>query len=89
MEPFAPERIGTWILAIAQEEDGTLWFGSAQQGILRARNGEVRTFGLDDGLPSMSVEALLLARGGTLWAGTHAGRVLHFCRPRRVAPRSS
>lgn len=73
MEPFAPERIDEGILAIAEEPDGTLWIGTQDAGVLRVQGSHIEAFGMDDGLPSEMVQALLITQDGTVWAGTNRG----------------
>ena len=55
---------------------GDVWV-AADDGISLIRWGDrqVRTFGLEDGLPSLRTGAILRDRAGTLWAGTDGGLV--------------
>jgi signal transduction histidine kinase/streptogramin lyase len=61
------ERVET----VAEDAGGTLWFGS-RGGLTRWRGGEERTFREADGLPALSVTAVL-PDGERLWVGTERG----------------
>ena len=78
------------IRCLVVDRAGTLWMGTRGQGLGRFRDGELRRFGRDDGLPSSSVTALGLDPQGQLLVATGSGGVEVFhnglLRPRlRVA----
>ena len=52
--------------------DGSLWIGTADNGLLRYRNGGFEKIG-GPGLPSTSIRALLLDSRGVLWIGADGG----------------
>jgi hypothetical protein len=58
-----------------EDEDGTLWIGTEDGGLVRHRNGAFRTFTTDDGLPHRWVKAIRSDDGGLLIA-TDAGLTL-------------
>ncbi len=63
------------ILTLAQTGDGAVWAGSHQTGAFRLDPGTKmwRGYGTAQGLPSTDVRQLVVARDGTLWAGTGTG----------------
>jgi ligand-binding sensor domain-containing protein len=46
---------GNRFINILAESDDTLWIGTEQQGLVRYKNGEFRTFTVADGLPSNNI----------------------------------
>ena len=56
------------IYAMAQEADGTMWFGTGH-GLFRLRDGRWSRFGAADGLHGEHVRALRVDASGTLWVG--------------------
>ena len=61
------------VLAMAQSDDGALWFGTNESGLKRYESGRWETFTTEDGLPSNRVQVISFARDGTVWIGTPAG----------------
>ncbi len=53
--------------------DGTLWIGSNAAGLYSYRDGVFRRYGLDEGLPDLSVRAIAVDSSGALWVGTARG----------------
>ena len=54
--------------------DGSLWFGFAEPGgVGRLQGGELRHYGVNDGLPEGNVLALFEDPDGTMWAGNREG----------------
>ena len=66
------------IVTFAESPDGTLWFGSADAGLSRYRDGRFTTFTKADGLPSDAIRALHVGEAGTLWIGTRGGGLVRF-----------
>ena len=60
-------------IALAADADGTVWMGTAGRGLVRLRQGSVRTFTHADGLPDDWIVAILDGGDGTLWLATHLG----------------
>jgi diguanylate cyclase (GGDEF)-like protein len=61
-----------FIRAVHPQADGSLWIGTLE-GLARAKDGVVRTYGTAEGLTSNIVYALLRVRDGSMWVGTSAG----------------
>ena len=66
-QPFGDVR------AMAQDQAGALWFGTAGGGLVRRENGNFRRYKTSDGLSSDFIECLHLAGDGALWIGTFGG----------------
>ena len=66
-QPFGDVR------AMAQDQAGALWFGTAGSGLVRLQNGTFRRFKKPDGLSSDFIECLHFADDGALWIGTFGG----------------
>ena len=75
--PGAEDLSRESVIAMAQGQDGSIWFGTWGGGLLRYRDGELQTFTSEDGLPANRVEAVLPAADGSVWVGTPAG-VAHY-----------
>ncbi len=63
---------GNLVYAIAQDEQGVLWFGT-ENGVSRYDGKAWRNFRRADGLLDSNVYALAAAPGGSVWAGTKRG----------------
>ncbi len=61
------------VLCMAQTEDGLLWFGTADGGLLLYDGQSWQAFTTAQGLPSDRVLALASAGDGSVWLGTPAG----------------
>src|ERR1051325_10274334 len=61
------------VQALLGDSRGGVGIGSAEGGLSMGRHGQPQNFGLDAGLPSMSVTALAEDKAGTLWVGTTSG----------------
>ncbi|HEY1787747.1 MAG TPA: two-component regulator propeller domain-containing protein, partial [Verrucomicrobiae bacterium] len=61
------------IRALAEEPDGTLWFGMLGGGVGRLKNGVIKQFRQSDGLSSDFVQCLHLDEHNALWIGTYGG----------------
>lgn len=68
-----PGLRGTRMTALLADRDGTLWIGTESDGLARYHDGRFTTFGLDDGLPGLSVRALAQDGRGALWVATASG----------------
>jgi len=71
--PLIPDDAGV-SLAI-EAEDGTIWLGTDDHGLLRTGPGGSRLIGIEEGLPATSVTALCRDSRGHIWAGTVFGGV--------------
>lgn len=61
------------ILCMAQESDGTIWFGTDGEGIWRYAQGVWTRLTMADGLPSDRVQVIEPVDLGAVWVGTPAG----------------
>jgi len=66
-EDGGPERT---IFAIAQDTDGTMWFGT-DDGLYHLAGGRFQRFDKEDGLPGTHVRALHVDGQGVLWVGLY------------------
>lgn len=60
-------------LTVCASRDGSVWGGTDGAGVFRWRDGRVTHFGIEQGLASLQVNALLEDERTDLWAGTAAG----------------
>jgi signal transduction histidine kinase/ligand-binding sensor domain-containing protein/DNA-binding response OmpR family regulator len=66
--------IGSYsIRSIQEDRDGTLWIGTDGAGIKQYKDGQVRDWTGNGGLPAGVVWPILHARDGTVWIGTYDG----------------
>ncbi len=70
---FPPESPSGHVRAMAQTQDGTLWFGSEAGGLWQYRQGSWSNWNKANGLPANRVNALMLDSGNRLWVGTSHG----------------
>ncbi|HEX5221601.1 MAG TPA: two-component regulator propeller domain-containing protein [Verrucomicrobiae bacterium] len=62
---------------IAETRDGSLWFGTVEEGLLRLKQGEFRCYGTNDGLPAIGISTLHVDDDGRLWvAAADAGLMI-------------
>jgi ligand-binding sensor domain-containing protein/signal transduction histidine kinase len=61
----------SFVIAIAETSDGTLWLGTRDAGLLRVRPGTVQS--VAEGLPDLKINALLPGPEGVLWIATDRG----------------
>lgn len=59
------------VRALAEDTNGTLWFGMLGGGLGRLQDGVIKQFRKTDGLVSDFVQCLCLDPDGTLWIGTY------------------
>ena len=62
-----------FICALAEGPDGTVWAGSAGEGLLAFRGGSFEVLSARSGLSDNLTECLLMDQEGVLWVGTHGG----------------
>ena len=63
----------SFVSSLVEEPDGSVWAGSASEGLFEFKDGRLITINASSGLSDNSVESLLVDRDGNLWAGTDAG----------------
>jgi ligand-binding sensor domain-containing protein/signal transduction histidine kinase len=79
-----PRHLAThYICALAEQPDGTVWAGSAGEGLLEFKAGKLVVVNASSGLSDNLVESLLVDREGKLWVGTHGG--LNRIYPKKVS----
>lgn len=66
---FPSERI----VALAQDDDGSVWIATWDSGLLHLTDGPFSAIGTRQGLPSDNVFTFLQASDGALWIGGHEG----------------
>ncbi len=67
----APSNV--WIRAIAEDQEGSLWFGTNESGVFRVHNGSITQYSQKDGLPSDTVQSVVAAPNGDVWIATING----------------
>jgi signal transduction histidine kinase/ligand-binding sensor domain-containing protein/DNA-binding response OmpR family regulator len=81
-ELFKEEPLNQNISAILLDKEGTLWINSFDTGALyykKDKEKEIKQFYLSDGKPYYeSVYSMDNCRDGTIWIGTHDGKILKF-----------
>jgi signal transduction histidine kinase/ligand-binding sensor domain-containing protein len=64
------------INALYEDPSGTVWVGTWQGGLSRfdVKEGKIKTYTIDDGLPSMSIQAIIAdEKNRSLWLSTFEG----------------
>ncbi len=62
-----------WIQDLCEDRGHGLWIATNDSGLVRLKAGKAVSLGLAEGLPSINVRCLLIARNGDLWIGTDQG----------------
>ena len=62
-----PELAGVSVSGMAESPAGTLWFNTLNHGLLQLRDGVVRHFGSEDGLPAEHIYGISATGDGSLW----------------------
>ena len=66
------------VRAIAESEDGTIWFGMSGGGMASLQDDSIKQFRKQDGLGSDFVVCLNVQPDGTVWAGTSDNGLTRF-----------
>lgn len=66
---------GSYITALLEDRQGTLWLTSDNGGLVRYHDGQFSLYNTQDGLPSDMTKSLLEDREGSLWVGAEGGLV--------------
>jgi signal transduction histidine kinase/ligand-binding sensor domain-containing protein len=61
------------VFCLLVSRDGSLWIGTEGGGLLRYRQGQIRTYSVADGLAYPIVRTLFEDANGAIWAGTDFG----------------
>lgn len=64
---------GHWDPSLYQDQEGSLWVGSANRGLSRFRDDVITAFGTEEGLSSEISWAVYEDRAENLWVGTSMG----------------
>jgi signal transduction histidine kinase/ligand-binding sensor domain-containing protein len=64
-----------WIQDLLEDADHNLWLATAADGLYRLHDGAAVRYTKNDGLPSDSVQCLMLDHRGILWVSTNEGIV--------------
>ena len=71
-----PKSFPYQVNSMVQDAEQTLWLATAQNGLLKIREGKVvQKWTTDDGLPANGCQAVLLSASGFIWVGTSRGLV--------------
>ena len=70
-EPPPPGTSDSFCTSVLVTSDDTVWYGCGRS-ICRNQGGNVRVWGLEDGVPSERWSALLLDKSGSLWARSNS-----------------
>lgn len=62
-----------YIRAIYEDDDGTMWFGSYGDGLIRMKDGKVRYITTHDGMFSNIVSHIIEDENGNFWMGSNNG----------------
>jgi len=62
-----------YVSTLAEQPDGTVWAGSASEGLFQFKGGKQAQIDASSGLSDNFIESLLVDRDGNLWVGTGAG----------------
>lgn len=68
-----PAMASSNVLALLQDDRGTLWAGLETGGVLRVRDGRLESFGPAQGLSGDPALCFAQGRGHRLWLGTDGG----------------
>lgn len=66
-------NVNTFISALAQAADGSVWIGAENGGLFRWKDGQYFSFNQTNGVLSDRVRALCCASDGSIWIGTTEG----------------
>ena len=66
------------VTSLAEDPSGQLWIGAFNGTVLRYDGHRYQAFGPKDGLPRMSVNAIVIARDGALWLASNGAGLVRF-----------
>jgi signal transduction histidine kinase/streptogramin lyase len=62
----------SYVAALAEEPDGTIWAGSVSEGLFQFKGGRLNAVNASSGLSDNLVTTLFVDRAGKLWVGTES-----------------
>jgi diguanylate cyclase (GGDEF)-like protein len=68
-----PAQTMEGVVTIFEDRQGTMWFGTTGNGLMRLRAGVFRVFTRDNGMVSNWILSMYEDRDGALWVGTNGG----------------
>ena len=74
-EGMSNQQIGEYVIALLEDSQGHLWFGTIGRGVARFDGSALKYFTAADGLKDNRIAAIAEDKEGNLWFGTHAGIV--------------
>lgn len=65
-----------YIRAIAEDQDGNMWFGSQYYGLYKLEvNGNLINYTMLDGLPNNKITDILITKNNSIWISTEGGGI--------------
>jgi ligand-binding sensor domain-containing protein len=61
------------VFCMLTAQDGSLWIGMEGSGLVHLAHGEMRAYGVEDGLTDTFVRAIAQDHNGNIWIGTNNG----------------
>ncbi len=61
------------VLSLCIARDGSLWIGFGSGGISQIRNGHLKNYSSDDGIPNGGIQTIAEDLSGSIWAGGQYG----------------
>ncbi len=61
------------VLAVYEDQDGTLWLGTNGSGILMIKDDQVSSISVNEGLPDNHIVNIIADKTGNLWCGSYNG----------------
>jgi signal transduction histidine kinase/ligand-binding sensor domain-containing protein len=61
------------VRSLLREDDGTIWYGTAGEGLFCLSHGTVKQYQKNDGLPNNFIQCLHRDEAGAIWIGTLGG----------------
>ena len=73
VRPLHPELTKKAIISLLQDNQGDLWLGTTDRGLLRISQFGIERLEVADGLPEQRVTSLFQDSEGSIWVGTNGG----------------
>jgi PAS domain S-box-containing protein len=69
---------GTSIKVLFSDRDGTLWIGTALDGVFVYKNGQFTSYSAGNGLSNDAIRGITQDRDGGIWIGSKGGGLVRF-----------